>query len=180
MHGREFAKAGGVMEMAQVWVNLPAKLKMSPPAYQDIREKQIPVVALPDGAGSIRVIAGECMKSRGPARTFTPIDVWDVTLAPKGACELRMPEGHTAIVLVRKGTVAVNGDTRVEEGCLVLLEREGESFHLQADQESAVLVLGGAPIPEPVYGHGPFVMNTRAEIEQAIADFQDGRMGRLR
>jgi quercetin 2,3-dioxygenase len=180
MHGREFTKKGGVMEMAQIWVNLPAKLKMTPPGYQDIVDKAIPAVTLENGAGTIRVIAGECLKTKGPARTFTPVNVWDVKLAAKGKAELSMPDGYTVLLLARRGGIAVNGDTSVKEGHLAILARKGETFLVESEGGAEVLVLGGEPIREPVYGQGPFVMNTRAEIEQAWSDFQSGRMGRLK
>ena len=180
MHGREFTKNGGVMEMAQIWVNLPKKLKMTAPGYQDILDKKIPVVTLENGAGTIRVIAGECGKTKGPARTFTPVNLWDLQLAAKGKTELSMPEGHTVLLLVRKGGIVVNGDSRVKEGHLAILDRKGETFVVESEGASDVLVLGGEPIAEPVYGQGPFVMNTRSEIEQAWSDFQSGRMGHLK
>src|SRR5262245_52463005 len=118
MHGREFSKAGGVLEMAQIWVNLPAKLKMSAPGYQDIVAKSIGVVTLPEGAGTIRVIAGECMKVRGPAKTRTPVNMWDLELAAGKRVELAMPEGHNAMLLSRKGTITINGDTKLEKSHL--------------------------------------------------------------
>jgi redox-sensitive bicupin YhaK (pirin superfamily) len=180
MHGRRFSRAGGVLEMAQIWVNLPAKLKMSPPGYQDIVDKQIPLVTLPDGAGTIRVVAGQCQTVRGPARTFTPVDVWNVQLAPNAKAELSMPDGHNVLVLVRDGAIVINGDTPLKQEHLAILDRKGESFLVQSERGASLLVLGGEPIPEPVVGQGPFVMNTREEIHRAVADFQSGRMGRLR
>jgi quercetin 2,3-dioxygenase len=179
MHGRQFSEKGGTFEMAQIWVNLPAKLKMSAPGYQDIVAKDVPVVTLPDGAGSIRVIAGECMKVKGTAKTRTPVNLWDVRLAPKRSVELSMPDGHNAMVLARKGAVVINGQSRLPETHLAILGSRGETFVIESDGEASLLVLGGEPIPEPVVGQGPFVMNTRAEIEQAIEDFRNGRMGRL-
>jgi quercetin 2,3-dioxygenase len=180
MHGGEFTRKGGVLEMAQIWVNLPAKLKMSPPGYQDIVTAKIPVVALPDGAGTVRVIAGECLKARGPARTFTPVSLWDLELAKGGKTELAMPEGHTVLLLARKGSVRLDANTVLKEGHLAILERKGETFAVESDAGASVLVLGGEPIRETVVGQGPFVMNTRAEIERAFADYRDGRMGHLR
>jgi redox-sensitive bicupin YhaK (pirin superfamily) len=180
MHGRRFSTDGGVLEMAQIWVNLPAKLKMSAPGYQDITAKSIPLVALPDGAGTVRVIAGECLKSKGPARTRTPVNVWDLELQAGKRVELSMPDGHNAMLLARKGAITINGDTRLKEAHLAILDKKGESFLVESAQGASVLVLGGEPIREPVVGQGPFVMNTRAEIEQAMEDFRQGRMGRLK
>lgn len=180
MLGRQFSKAGGRLEMAQIWVNLPAKLKMSAPRYQDILDATIPVVTLPDGAGTVRVIAGQCNDVKGPAKTFTPVNLWDVRLARGAKAALSMPDGFNVMVLARKGGVTVNGDTKVPEAHLAILDRKGEGFRLESAGESQVLVLGGEPIPEPVVGQGPFVMNTDAEIRQAYADYRDGRMGHLK
>lgn len=178
-HGREFARRGGTFEMAQIWVNLPAKDKMSPPRYQDILDRQIPAVPLPGGGGKVRVIAGECLGAKGPAKTFTPVDMWDLHLSAGGRADLAMPEGHTAVLLVTRGSVVVNDATPVPEVHLVLFERKGMTFRVEAKDDARVLVLGGAPIPEPVVGQGPFVMNTREEIARAIDDFQRGKFGRL-
>jgi len=178
-HAEAFSRRGGVIEMAQVWVNLPAKLKMSPPRYQDILEKQIPVATLPGGAGRVRVIAGEFMGARGPAHTFTPVEMWDVRLTKGGSADFVVPAGHTTILLVTRGTLRLNDDVIVAEGHLARLDRKGRSFRLHADTDATVLVLGGEPIDEPVVGQGPFVMNTREEIVQAARDFRSGRFGRL-
>ena len=179
-HGREFTKRGGVFEMAQVWVNLPAKHKMSKPRYQDILNSAIPEVALPSGAGSLRVIAGEALGAKGPARTFTPVEMWDLALKPGGSADLSMREGFTALLLVTRGPVEVNGAGPFPPEHLVRLDRRGTSFRVASKGEGRVLVLGGEPIPEPVAGQGPFVMNTRAEILEAVRDFQAGRFGELR
>ncbi len=178
-HGRAFAERGGTFEMAQIWVNLPAKDKLSPPRYQDIVDAQIPAVPLPGGGGTVRVIAGECLGAKGPARTFTPVEMWDLQLAAGGRADLAMRAGHTTLLLVRRGPVVVNDATPVPEGHLVLFSRKGESFRVEAKGEARLLVLGGAPIAEPVVGQGPFVMNTRQEIAEAIDDFQHGKFGRL-
>jgi redox-sensitive bicupin YhaK (pirin superfamily) len=180
MHGRQFSKNGGVLEMAQIWVNLPARLKMSAPRYQDIVDKTIPAVTLANGAGTIRVIAGECMKSVGPAKTYTPVNLWDARFTPGGKTELTMPQGYNVMALVRRGGVVINGETSVKEGYLAILDRKGESFLIESPGDSQVLILGGEPIPEPVVGQGPFVMNTRDEIQQAITDYRNGRMGHLK
>jgi redox-sensitive bicupin YhaK (pirin superfamily) len=178
-HAEAFSRRGGVIEMAQVWVNLPAKFKMSPPRYQDILDRQIPAAALPGGAGRVRVIAGECMGVRGPARTFTPVEMWDVRLAKDGGADFVVPEGSTTMLLVTRGALRVNDDTPVAEGRLAHLGRHGTTFRLHAQSDATALVLGGEPIDEPVVGQGPFVMNTREEIVQAARDFRSGRFGRL-
>jgi quercetin 2,3-dioxygenase len=178
-HEREFARRGGTMEMAQLWVNLPAKDKMAPPAYQDIRSGQIPVVDLGAGA-SVRVIAGEFRGARGPARTFTPINVWDARLAAGARAELEFPQGYTTLLAVLKGRVAINGAETAGPAELVVLDRAGTRVTLEATEGATVLVLNGEPIDEPVVGHGPFVMNTPDEIRQAFADFHHGRLVQAR
>ena len=177
-HSPAFTQSGGPFEMVQLWVNLPAKDKMSEPHYQGIVDQQIPSVALPDGAGSMRVIAGDYDGNKGPAQTFTPINVWDVRLGQGKEAALTLPEGHTAAAVVLHGTVLVNGEV-VREAQMALLEREGDSLRLEANSDATILLLTGEPIDEPIVGHGPFVMNTQAEIATAINDFNAGRFGRI-
>jgi redox-sensitive bicupin YhaK (pirin superfamily) len=178
-HGRDFTRRGGVLEMAQLWVNLPAGAKMSPPRYQSILDRDIPAVPLPDGAGTARVIAGDFQGTRGPARTFTPVNVWDLRLKAGGRAGLSLPEGFTTILYVAHGGVVVNGSQAAGEGDTVLFAQAGEEVALEARLDSTLLVLSGEPIREPIASYGPFVMNTREEILQAVADFQAGRMGSL-
>ena len=178
-HGRDFARRGGTFEVAQVWVDLPARLKMSPPRYQDIVDADIPTVALPGGAGRVRVIAGECLGARGPASTFTPVEMWDVRLAAGAAADLALPAGHNAVLLVRRGPVTVGGTTRVAVGHVVFLARGGGGVRLESADAAEVLVLGGEPLDQTVVGRGPFVMNTAAEVAQAYRDVADGRFGHL-
>jgi redox-sensitive bicupin YhaK (pirin superfamily) len=179
MHGRALAERGGVFEMAQVWVNLPAAEKMSKPRYQDLLARDIPEAPLPGGGGSVRVIAGSCLGARGPARTVTPVDLWDLRLDAGGRADLSMPEGRTALLLVTRGPVVVNDRAEVPAEHLVRLSRKGADFRVEARGPGRVLVLGGEPIHERVVGRGPFVMNSRAEIETAIDDFERGKFGRL-
>jgi redox-sensitive bicupin YhaK (pirin superfamily) len=174
-HEREFTRRGGTMEMAQLWVNLPARHKMAAPAYQDIRSAQIPAVDL-GGGSMLRVIAGEFRGARGPARTFTPVNVWDAQLKGGGRVELDFPEGYTALLAVLRGRVTINGTEPAGPAELVILERAGSRVTIEAAADASVLVLSGEPIEEPVVGHGPFVMNTRAEIQQAFSDFHSGRL----
>jgi redox-sensitive bicupin YhaK (pirin superfamily) len=178
-HSTAFTAAGGTFEVAQLWVNLPAKDKLSPPRYQEIRAGDIPRVTLSDGLSTARVIAGEFGAVRGPARTFTPIQLWDMRLAARAAVELPVANGHTALLLVRRGSVKVNGDAAIGAGELALFDRTGDGISLKSDAEAAVLLLAGEPIGEPVAGRGPFVMNTEAELRQAMIDYQSGRMGSL-
>jgi len=179
-HSQEFTKKGGTMEMVQLWVNLPAKDKMAPPGYQTIVDADIPVVALPDDAGKVRVIAGEFDGRRGPARTFTPIDVWDMRLNQGKTVELATREGHTVAVIVLHGTVMVNDTQVARDAQMVLLDRAGSGVTIEANTDATVLVLGGQPLDEPIAGYGPFVMNTEAEIRQAIEDFNSGRFGEMK
>ena len=175
MHGRAFTEAGGTLEMVQLWVNLPAKDKMSAPRYQEIRDGTIPVVPLGSDGSVARIIAGDFNGTQGPARTFTRVNLWDLRLTAGNRTVLTLPDGDTTILLVLQGSVAVNGDETVNAGELALFERAGEQVVLEAQADSTVLAMSGQPIDEPIVGYGPFVMNTRAEIGQAMADFQAGR-----
>jgi len=176
-HESEFTRRGGTMEMAQLWVNLPARHKMAAPAYQDIRSAQIPVVDL-GGGSKLRVIAGEFRGAKGPARTVTPINVWDARLHGGGRVELDFPEGYTALLAVLRGRITINGAEPAGPAELVVLGRAGTRVAVEAAENASVLALAGEPIDEPVVGYGPFVMNTREEIQQAFSDFHSGRMGR--
>jgi redox-sensitive bicupin YhaK (pirin superfamily) len=179
MHGRDFTKRGGVLEMVQLWVNLPAKDKKGKPHYQTITSGQIPEVPLPDEAGAVRVIAGEYAGRKGPASTFTPINLWDVRLKIGRRAELLVPEGHNTILFVLSGQVEIDGGEPLGDAGLAIFDRQGDSIALAASKESKLLLLSGEPIDEPVAAYGPFVMNTEAEIRQAFEEFQAGRMGQL-
>jgi redox-sensitive bicupin YhaK (pirin superfamily) len=178
-HSPAFAKTGGPFRMVQLWVNLPAKDKMAPGGYQAIDSADIPVVELPGGAGKARVIAGELLGAKGPARTFTPINVWDVRLNRDADLTLDLPAGHTAMLVVLGGHVTVNGSQEAGEAEMVLLDREGSDVAIHADGDATLLVLTGEPIDEPIAGYGPFVMNSEAEIRQAINDFNAGRLTKV-
>lgn len=171
-----FNRRGGTMEMAQLWVNLPSKHKMAAPAYQDIRSQQIPTVT--DGGASVRVIAGEFRGVKGPARTFTPINVWDTQIKAGHRIEMDFPEGYTTLLAILKGKVTINGDETAAAAELAILDRAGTRIILEATEDAVILVLNGEPIDEPVVGYGPFVMNTHEEIHQAVRDFQSGRLER--
>ncbi|MFO0884801.1 MAG: pirin family protein [Pirellulales bacterium] len=177
-HSERFTKQGGILEMVQLWVNLPAKDKSSPPKYQDLRKDSFPRMPLSNNAGEVRVIAGELNHAKGPASTFSPINVWDIRLVEGATTELTVPEGHTCVLIVQKGAVTANGaDANGVE--LIEFDRSGTSITLAAKSSAQLLLLSGEPIKEPVVGQGPFVMNTREEIHQAIRDFQSGKMGHL-
>ncbi len=177
-HEREFARQGGTFEMVQLWVNLPKAYKMSPPRYQAITKEQIPVVELGE-AGHARVIAGELAGVRGPAKTFTPVNVFDVRLKAGHEAALDLPAGHNTAVVVLKGRVGLDAVHEVQEAQLGLLSATGERVSLAAKEDSVLLVLSGEPIGEPVASYGPFVMNTKEELMQAVQDYQAGRMGHL-
>ena len=178
-HSEAFTRQGGTMEMVQLWVNLPAKDKMAAPGYQTLLDANIPSVPLPNDAGRVRVIAGEFDGHRGPARTFTPIDVWDVRLKQQAATTLRVAEGRTFALVVLHGTVQVNDTQVVREAQMVQFERDGSEIHIEGNTDATLLVLSGEPIDEPIVNYGPFVMNTQQEIRQAIEDFNSGKFGRI-
>ena len=178
-HSEDFTRKGGRLEMVQLWVNLPAADKMASPGYQNITNADIPVVALPDGAGKVRVIAGDYASAHGPARTFTPINVWDVRLERDATTTLDFADGHTVAMVVLHGTVMANDGQVVREGQLVVFDRTAGQVRLEANGQATVLVLTGEPIDEPIAGYGPFVMNTQEEIRQAIDDFNSGRFGQV-
>ena len=174
-HSPAFARTGGPFRMVQLWVNLPAKDKNAPGGYQGIEAADIPAVQLPGDAGIGRVIAGDLLGAHGPARTFTPINVWDLRLNRDATLELALPEGHTAMIVVLGGHLTVEGSHAVGEAEMLLLGREGGPVTISADGDTTALVLTGEPIDEPIVGYGPFVMNSEAEIHQAIEDFNRGR-----
>ncbi|MCF5547249.1 pirin family protein [Pseudomonas salomonii] len=178
-HSAAFAQKGGALEMVQLWVNLPAKDKMTDAGYQTILDGDIPALPLADNAGSLRLIAGEFAGAKGPARTFTPIDVWDVRLNAGKSVTLDLHAGRNTALVVLKGTVQVNGQELVREGQLALFERDGDQLALESNNDAMFLLLSGEPIDEPIVGHGPFVMNTEQEIHQAFADFQSGQFGQM-
>ena len=178
-HSPAYGKTGGPFRMVQLWVNLPAKDKMTAPGYQSIRDTDIPRLDLPDGAGLVRVIAGDFEGTKGTARTFTPVNVWDLRLKADASITLGLPEGHTSMLVVLSGHITVGGKQAAGEAEMVLLSGEGGGVTLDAAGDSVVLVLTGEPIDEPIVGYGPFVMNSEDEIRAAINDFNSGRFGQI-
>lgn len=176
-HEREFGRRGGTMHMAQLWVNLPSAHKMAPPRYQALESKDMGRVPL-EGGGEVRIIAGEYRGTKGPALTFTPINLWEVRLPVDGRLEASFPARENTSFLVLSGHVVVNGKA-AKAGQLVVFENEGEGVTVTATTEASLLVLNGEPIREPVVAYGPFVMNTETEIRQAILDFNAGKFGHL-
>ena len=177
MHSPEFTRRGGRFHALQLWVNLPAKSKMTPPKYQTLLARDIPVVNLPEGA-SIRVIAGEFGGAKGPASTFTPVNLLLLELRASERARLSLRDGFSAGLYVVSGRIAVNGEA-ANEGELVVLDRKGDEAIVEATADAIVFAMNGAPIDEPVAGYGPFVMNTQEEIRQAYADYQRGRLGKI-
>ncbi|WP_018138829.1 MULTISPECIES: pirin family protein [unclassified Thioalkalivibrio] len=175
-HSRRFTRTGGRLEMVQLWVNLPSRYKMTAPGYQHLGVTDIPEIALPDAAGRLRVIAGEYAGQPGPARTFSPMQVWDLRLERDGEVRLDLPHGWNSMLVVLHGTVQVNGGEIARGGQLVMLSAEHEGVIVESNNEATILVLSGEPIDEPVVGQGPFVMNTPEEIRQAIRDYREGRL----
>jgi quercetin 2,3-dioxygenase len=175
---QEFARQGGTLEMVQLWVNLPSAFKMSPPRYQSLTKERIPVVEL-EGA-TLRIVAGEYKGTRGPANTFTPVNLFDVRLQAGGRVELELPDGFNTAVVLLNGDVLVNGEHPLAgEAKIATFDSKGSEVVLEAKQASTLLVLNGEPIREPVASYGPFVMNTQSELRQAVEDYRAGRMGHL-
>ncbi len=179
-HAPDFAKDGGLFEMVQLWVNLPAKDKMTPPRYQAITAADIPRIAMDEEAGHIRVIAGEFAGHQGPAHTFSPINVWDGELKAEHETTLPIPVGHNALLVVLKGELVVNATQKVLDSSMVMFARDGDpSIQLQASQDTQFVLLTGEPLNEPIQGYGPFVMNSKQEIMQAFQDFNQGKFGEI-
>jgi redox-sensitive bicupin YhaK (pirin superfamily) len=178
-HSPTFTRRGGSFEVLQLWVNLPAKLKMTAPRYQPLVAADFPSVELPDGAGSLRVLAGEFRGAKGAAATFTPIRLFDVSL--RAGCKIRLPlgEGWSGGLFVLQGRISANGAETVQAEELVVFERAGDEIEVESSEDARLFVMSGEPIDEPIAGHGPFVMNTQEEIRQAFVDFQTGRLARI-
>jgi hypothetical protein len=175
LHSKEFRKTGGTLQMAQLWVNLPAQLKMTAPRYQTLQKTDIPTIEVQDGKGKIRVVAGSYKNTKGPAHTFTPINLLDVRLSAGADLTLDVPAGYTTAIVILDGELTLNDERPLKAFQLAVLERAGDQFKIGTASSAHVLVLNGEPINEPVVGYGPFVMNTSDQIHQAIEDFRQGR-----
>lgn len=177
-HEKEFAKRGGLFQVVQLWVNLPAKDKMSPPKYQDITNAAMGRKYLADGESFVEVIAGRFDDVSGPASTFTPVNLQNAKLKKGAAADFSFPADHTTALLVIDGNIEVNNEP-VKTDHFVLFQNDGETFTIKAETDAVVLVISGEPIGEPIAAYGPFVMNTDEEIRQAIRDLNIGKFGYL-
>lgn len=178
-HEENFSKQGGDFQMVQLWVNLPAQYKMTKPKYQEITNDKISKVPLQNNEGVIEVIAGEYQQVKGSAETFTPVNLLNSKLNKGGKVNFSFPANYNTFIIVLEGSVVLNETNNVDYNCMAVFSNEGTDFTIEAKEDSIVLVLSGEPINEPIFAHGPFVMNTRDEIIQAFNDFQNGKFGTL-
>lgn len=178
-HSEAFSRSGGRLEIIQLWVNLPARLKMTTPRYQTLLDKEIPRVDLPNESGLLRVIAGEFSGAKGPAQTATPMNIWDVRIDEGATATFSLPEGHNVVGVVLDGPVVVNGDGHARSGETIVFERYGGDVRFSAQADAKLLLLSGEPIDEPLVQQGPFVMNTQEELAQAVDDYRSGRFGTI-
>ena len=179
-HSKEFAETGGLFEMVQLWVNLPARDKMTKPKYQGIEAKDIPVIQFEQNAGQLRVIAGKFAEQQGPATTFSPVNVWDAVLNARHTEQIYVPVDHTSLIVVLEGELLINDTQTVQDNSLVIFGKDGEAqIKVNAVQDTKFLVLTGRPLNEPIEGYGPFVMNTKEEIMAAFNDFNQGKFGEI-
>jgi quercetin 2,3-dioxygenase len=177
-HEKEWSKKGGDFQMVQLWINLPAKEKMSPPKYQALENKNIPRYKL-GGNSEIEIIAGEYNGMKGSASTFTPLHLLNVKLEKDAVAHFNFPKHYNTCLLIIKGAVILNDTEKLTENHFALMANDGESFTVKATDDAIVLLLSGAPINEPIASHGPFVMNTKSELVQAFEDYQNGKFGFL-
>ena len=178
-HDEEFARAGGILHMIQIWVNLPRKHKMAAPKYQALTSETIKAVPLSDGKGVVRVISGSYEDTAGPAETFSPAHMLDLRLKAGASVRLPTPKDYNTALLVLAGEVTANGSRAVSAGEFILFRNDGDEVAVESKTDSTLMFLSGAPIEEPLVHYGPFVMNSVDEINQAIVDFNSGRFGRL-
>jgi quercetin 2,3-dioxygenase len=177
-HEKEFSRKGGLFQMVQLWVNLPAKYKMTKPKYQEITHDKMGTYQLPDNKGVIEIIAGKYMDVKGPASTFTPMEVYNARLKKSATVELNFPPAYNTGILVIEGSVIVNGEA-ADADHFILFKNDGEQINIEATDDAVLLVLSGEPINEPIAQYGPFLMNTWDELEQAIQDVNAGKFGVL-
>jgi redox-sensitive bicupin YhaK (pirin superfamily) len=175
-HEKEFAEQGGLFQMVQLWVNLPKAYKMTPPRYQELTKAAM--ARYPIEGGEVEIIAGDYKGKKGPASTFSPVNLFNLRLQPGATCEMDFPAHYNTSLLVIKGSVLIN-DQAATADQWVLMKNDGDAFHVKASEESIVLVLSGEPLGEPIAAYGPFLMNSWSEIEQSVVDFNQGKFGTL-
>jgi quercetin 2,3-dioxygenase len=178
-HEKKFSKKGGMMQMVQLWVNLPSKYKMTAPKYQAIVNKDMTRFMLEDGKSHIELIAGEFNGLKGPASTFTEVTLFNARIIKGIVTELQFSKSNNTGLLVIEGGIRINGSKTASEDYYVLFDHDGEIFTIEALQDSIILVMSGVPIDEPIASYGPFVMNIDSEIKQAYEDFYNGKFGYL-
>lgn len=178
-HEKAFSKTGGDFQMVQLWVNLPAKDKMHAPKYQEITRANMGVYAIDDKGSAVEVIAGKYKDVTGAASTFTPVELYTVKLKKNAVADFSLPEHYNTGLLIIEGNVVINGDTKAPESNFVLFNNDGEDFTIEASEDAVVLLLSGEPINERIFAYGPFLMNSREEIEQAYSDYNLGKFGYL-
>lgn len=178
-HEKEFSKKGGVFQMVQLWVNLPARFKMTPAKYQSIEKKDMAIVKLADGKSFVELIAGEYNGTRGPAFTFTPVNLFNARLKKGAKADFNFDKNNNTGILVIEGDIRVNNSKTANENYFVRFGHESADFTIEAINDSIVLILSGEPINEPIASHGPFLMNTESEIKQAYEDYYNGKFGYL-
>lgn len=178
-HETEWSKTGGEFQMVQLWVNLPAKDKMSPPKYQAIANAEMPKITLPNDDGEVEVIAGNYNSNKGPASTFSPMHMYNVKLKKGAETKLSFPQNYTTALLMVEGDAKVNGSAKAPQDHFVMFGNDGDTFTVEALTDTTILVLSGEPLNEPIAAHGPFVMNTQEELIEAFQDFNTGKFGYL-
>ena len=178
-HEKEWSKIGGDFQMVQLWVNLPAKDKMSKPKYQSITNEQIGKFNLTANGGIVEVISGSYKDVKGPATTFTPVHLMNAKLNKGANTDFSFPSNYNTALLVIEGNISVNEKENISANNFVLFNNDGETFSVEANENSIVLLMSGEPINEPIAAQGPFVMNTRQQLMEAFEDFQNGKFGYL-
>jgi len=178
-HEEQWSRVGGTFQMAQLWVNLPKVHKSEPPHYQSISQDDIPQVDVSNGSGKVRIIAGDFLGVRGPAKTYSPIVLLHITLQERSKCTIPLPSTYSVGILVMDGEAVFQGATHAAMHDFVVFEKSGEIITIDAVRETSLLVLAGEPIGEPIVQYGPFVMNTEDEIRKAFEDFRAGKYGHL-
>ena len=178
-HEKEFSKKGGIFQMVQLWVNLPAKFKMTPAKYQAIENKNMGRSLLNDDKSTVEIIAGEYNGMKGPAFTFSTVNMFNAKLIHGAKADFSFNKNFNTGMLVIEGEVKINNTKTASENCFILFGHDGEDIIIEALQDSVILILSGEPIDEPISSYGPFVMNTEAEIKKAYDDYYKGKFGYL-